>query len=227
MGWIKIDRDIRNWRWYKDPVVKSVFFHCLLIAEANEQEHKDSKIEPGKFLSTIGDIAIGTGLTYRQVDYSLQCLCRTGEIKKTRAHNRVLIEIPNYVEYQVFDGKRCKSNAKRMKTGCKLEQEKVSPIPPLKEENSNLNEKETEKQRYIIRLQNLYPRVMKMAKPLTYDECEKLSQSGYSQDEIKYVLNAMENRKKLYDNESAYRTAINWLYRDFGKKEKTDNGKNR
>lgn len=83
-GWIKISRNIINWRWYRDPIVKSVFIHCLLMAQINETEYGEGNIETGQFITTIGDIANALGLSYRQVDYALSKLSKTCEIEKSK-----------------------------------------------------------------------------------------------------------------------------------------------
>lgn len=137
-GWIKISRNIINWRWYRDPIVKSVFLHCLLMAQINETEYKDENIEAGQFITTIGDIANALGLTYRQVNYALSKLSRTCEIEKRRSKDKLVVKVCKFADYQGFSEESCKSNAKHLQNICKTN---------VKTYNSNMSIKEDKNER--------------------------------------------------------------------------------
>ncbi len=137
-GWIKISRNIINWRWYRDPIVKSVFLHCLLMAQINETEYGEGNIEPGQFVTTIGDMALALGLSYRQVDYALSKLSRTFEIEKKRDRYCVVIKICKFADYQRINNDACKTDVKLMQNSCKTDANLY---------NSNMSLKECKKER--------------------------------------------------------------------------------
>lgn len=65
----------------------------------------------------------------------------------------------------------------------------------------------------------LYPRVMKMEQPLTYQQSQELKKE-FSDEEIKRALDEMEVYKPLLKQRvNTYRTIINWIKRsrDYGK----------
>lgn len=62
-------------------------------------------------------------------------------------------------------------------------------------------------------MKKAYPRVMKMPKPLTYDQYNKLLER-YPNDTIRETLEAMENYRKLDTYNSSYRTLNKWLSRN-------------
>ena len=44
-GWIKLHRKLTQWQWYKNPVVKVVFIHLLLICNHQTNTWNDIVIE--------------------------------------------------------------------------------------------------------------------------------------------------------------------------------------
>lgn len=57
-----------------------------------------------------------------------------------------------------------------------------------------------------------FPRVCQMEKVLTYEQLQRLNQAGYTNQQIRDVLQQMENNRNLHRNYvSAYLTLNNWI----------------
>ena len=99
-GWIKIDRNILNWRWYTTPYTKALFIHLLLIANFEDRDYKDITIHRGEVLTTQARLAEDLRLTRQQVRTALEHLNSTKEITITKRGKYTVISIPNYDYYQ-------------------------------------------------------------------------------------------------------------------------------
>ena len=98
--WIKLDRNILQWRWYKDINTKAVFLHLLLTANIRQGEFETDTIPRGSLATSIGHIAASLGITYDQARMALTHLKSTNEITITRRSRYLVISITNYGKYQ-------------------------------------------------------------------------------------------------------------------------------
>ena len=98
----------------------------------------------------------------------------------------------------------------------KLSKEKPASAGKTKHLSTETKEQLTdEQQAFIDELRRDFPSVMSMQQPLTFDQCQRLADAGYSSDQVRDVLGQMENfvqLKKKY--KSAFATALNWLKRN-------------
>lgn len=97
---IKIDRNIVNWRWYKDSNTMRVFFHLLLTANIRDHDFGYDTIHRGEVAVSVGNLGKSTQLTYNQVRTALTHLKDTNEITITRRPKYLVISIVNYDKYQ-------------------------------------------------------------------------------------------------------------------------------
>lgn len=98
--WIKLDRNIMDWRWYKDHNTKEVFIHLLLKANIKPHGFRNVTIGRGELATSYGSLAAETGLTTRQIRTALDHLQTTGEIVLKRHNRFTVISISNYDLYQ-------------------------------------------------------------------------------------------------------------------------------
>lgn len=98
----------------------------------------------------------------------------------------------------------------------KLSKEKPASAGKTKHSSTETKEQLTdEQQAFIDELRRDFPSVMSMQQPLTFEQCQRLADSGFGTDQVRDVLGQMENfapLKKKY--KSAYATALNWLKRN-------------
>lgn len=98
--WVKLNRNILEWRWFKDSNTLSVFLYLLLSANTKDAEFKGITIHRGEIVRTQEKIAEATGLTRQKVRTVLCKLLSTKELTKETRSGIVVISIPGYDRYQ-------------------------------------------------------------------------------------------------------------------------------
>ena len=98
--WIKLNRNILEWRWFKDGNTLQIFLYLLLSANTKDNEYRTITIHRGEVVRTQERIAEDTGLTRQQVRTVLCKLEATKEITKETRAGTVVISISNYNKYQ-------------------------------------------------------------------------------------------------------------------------------
>jgi len=61
-GFIKLHRQLKEWEWYTDNNVKSLFLHCLLSANFKEKKWQGKTIKRGQFITSLNHLSIETGM---------------------------------------------------------------------------------------------------------------------------------------------------------------------
>ena len=97
---IKLDRNILNWRWFKNSVTYHIF--SLLLLDANYEDHDFGKetIHRGELATSYQSIAESCGLSVSTVRRVLHNLEETGEIKRVVKDHYQIIKVVKYNEYQ-------------------------------------------------------------------------------------------------------------------------------
>ena len=98
--WISIHRKFKNWQWYKNINVKTLFLHLLLKANFKDNYFKDVLVKRGQTLTSIEHLAEETGLTVQQTRTALSKLKSTREITIETTSKYSLITIEKYDTYQ-------------------------------------------------------------------------------------------------------------------------------
>ena len=102
-NYIKIDRKILEWEWYKNLNTCRLFLHFLLKANWKDGRFEGKDIPRGSFVSSISSLSDDTGLTSREVRTAIGHLKSTGEVT-SESHNRFTVfSVTNYDLYQVSD----------------------------------------------------------------------------------------------------------------------------
>lgn len=97
---IKLDRNIQEWRWYTNANTFRVFVHLLLNANIKANDFENAKIKRGELATSYDKIANTLKLTNQQVRTAISHLKSTGEITITRYSKFIVISIVNYAQYQ-------------------------------------------------------------------------------------------------------------------------------
>lgn len=98
--WISIHRKFKDWQWYKNINVKTLFLHLLLKANFKDNYWKDVFVKRGQFITSIEHLAEETGLTVQQTRTALSKLKSTHEITIKTTSKYSLITIEKYDFYQ-------------------------------------------------------------------------------------------------------------------------------
>lgn len=98
--WIKLDRNIEDWRWFKDGNVLKVFLYLLLHANREDRDEGTVTIRRGEVVVTQETLANSTGLSRQEVRTALDKLIATKDVTKEKRSGKVVISIPRYDAYQ-------------------------------------------------------------------------------------------------------------------------------
>lgn len=98
--WIKLDRNITDWRWYKDPNTKAVFLHLLLTANVKDHDFQSETIHRGEVATSIGHLAQAVGISYSQARTAISRLIGSKEIASRTRPKYLVITVLGYDKYQ-------------------------------------------------------------------------------------------------------------------------------
>lgn len=99
-NYIKIDRKILEWEWYRNEHTKNVFLHCLLKANWKDGKFEGKEIYRGSFITSVKKLSIELDLTEDEVKTALKHLIKTGELTKQTTNKYTVITVSNYELYQ-------------------------------------------------------------------------------------------------------------------------------
>ena len=108
-GYIKIDRKIVDWEWYKDINTYRLFTHMLFKANWKDARFMGKVIKRGSFVSSYAKLAEETMLTIREVRTAVEHLKATGELTVKSYNKYSVFTVTNYCRHQDTDtqsGKR-------------------------------------------------------------------------------------------------------------------------
>lgn len=98
-GFIKLNRNIKNWRWYKSPNDLIVFLYMLLTAAYEPMECMQHNLERGELIASTRFIASETGLTIQQTKTAIKHLMLTNEITKRSTSKNTVFKVENYDQF--------------------------------------------------------------------------------------------------------------------------------
>ena len=120
-GFVKIDRKITKWRWYKDTSTFKVFLHLILTANYEDREFEDIVIKRGQRVASIRSLAAESGLTEKNVRTAIKHLKATGEVASLPTPKYTVFTVVNYEKYQIVankvanEGQQCKKDIIKIK----------------------------------------------------------------------------------------------------------------
>lgn len=97
---IKLDRNIINWRWFTTPKILTVFIWLLIKANVKEGHFQKDIINRGSLVTSNAHVAEGCGITIANARTALANLEYTGEISRVSRNHYQIITINNYEAYQ-------------------------------------------------------------------------------------------------------------------------------
>lgn len=98
--YIKLDRSILRWRWFKDPNTLQLWIYLLASVNIKDNDFMRVTIHRGELATSYPSLATATGLTVKQVRTALEHLKDTGEVAVTRHPKFSVISVLNYDLYQ-------------------------------------------------------------------------------------------------------------------------------
>lgn len=98
--YIKINRKILDWEWYRNEHTKSLFLHCLLKANWKDGKFEGKTVCRGSFITSVKRLSSELDLTQDEVRTALKHLIDTGELTKQTTNKYTVITVCNYELYQ-------------------------------------------------------------------------------------------------------------------------------
>ncbi len=100
IGFLKVDRSILSWRWYKNLNTFKLFMHLLLTANFSDAEFEDYTIKRGQVVTGRKKLSYDTGLSEREVRTALNNLKKTSDVTIKTTSKYSIITIVNYDYFQ-------------------------------------------------------------------------------------------------------------------------------
>lgn len=97
---IKLDRSILNWRWYRDENTFRLFLHLLLTANIKKSAIGEINIGRGEVAVSYESVANTLKMSKQEVRTAFRHLKTTGEITVARYSKFSVVSIVNYESYQ-------------------------------------------------------------------------------------------------------------------------------
>ena len=98
--YIKLDRNITSWGWYKDEKTFKLWIHLLLSANIKDHDFMGFTIHRGELAASQVSLAEATGLSVQSVRTALKHLQLTGEITINQQAKFAIISMPRFDYYQ-------------------------------------------------------------------------------------------------------------------------------
>lgn len=99
-GFIKLNRQLMEWRWYQDANTTRVFIHLLFCANIEDRDFRNVRIKRGECATSFNSLGEALGLSIQSIRTSLAHLESTGEITRKKYSKFQVISIVNYDSYQ-------------------------------------------------------------------------------------------------------------------------------
>lgn len=99
-GFVKLNRKVANWEWYKDNNTKALFFHCLIKANFQDAKFQGHDVPKGSFVTSLNHLAEETGMSRQNIKTALAHLEKTQELTRKVTNKFTLIKVNKWELYQ-------------------------------------------------------------------------------------------------------------------------------
>lgn len=99
-NYIKVNRSILDWEWYRNTNTKVLFIHMLLKANWKEGKFEGTTVPRGSFVSSYPRLCEECSLTINELRTALKHLVKTGEITVSSQSKYSVFTVNNYNLYQ-------------------------------------------------------------------------------------------------------------------------------
>lgn len=153
--YIKLNRSILEWEWYRNINTCRLFIHMLLKANWKDGKFEGMEVPRGSFISSYPRLADECGLTVNELRTALKHLVSTGEITVKPHSKYSVFTVKNYSLYQEFnsqatgdsqsDNRQCTDNAQSINS-------QLTTIEEKKEEKEGKKERSFKRKKYQKRI---------------------------------------------------------------------------
>ena len=129
-GYIKIDRKIVKWCWYRNANTFKLFLHLLLTANYEDVPFEDIIVRRGQRVASFATLSAETGLSIKEVRVAINHLKRTNEVASLSSPKYTVFTINNYEKYQTGANIRANEGQQWKKDKERSKKEKEYSAPP-------------------------------------------------------------------------------------------------
>lgn len=134
---IKLDRNITRWRWYKNANTFRVFVHLLIEANISDHDFEHVTIHRGEVATSYGSLAEHLELSIRSVRTSVEHLKSTGELTIKRYSKFSVFSIVNYDTYQAVPTGKLTNKRQSLDNHLTINRQQLKKVKNLKKERSD------------------------------------------------------------------------------------------
>lgn len=162
---MKIHRSILDWQWWPDDNMLRLWLYLIITANIEDRKWRNITVRRGQIVTTYPELAVKTGLSYKNVRTCLDRLEDSGEIGRQTTNKFTIITVCKFDTYQVINSevRQAKGQTKGTQKADKGQAAESSPRTPFKDKqeckkiyyysSSRTREEQQEKQFfYIFRL---------------------------------------------------------------------------
>ena len=197
-GFIKLYRKFKDWEWYTNINVKTLFLHCLLRANHKSVKYQGIQIDRGEFMTSTRTLSIETGLSERQVRTALDKLIMTNELTSKSNNKYRIIKVIKYNEYQDNDNQDNKQVTSKRQASDK----------PL---TTNKNDKNIKNDNKVKESKEKYSEFVLLTKTEYSKLLEQFGEKD-TKDKIENLNNYIGSKGTKY--KSHYHTILSWSKKD-------------
>lgn len=239
-GFIKLNRDITERDWYKEPLTLMLYIHLTITANWHDDTYKGFEIKRGERVASYATLAAETGLSVRNIRTALAHLISTGDVTKRltsdvakeQTSNVTKIKCGNYTVISVsnYNNSPLTDNIPDNDSGNETDCEMTSKATTTKEykEYKELKEREEEEEKAdsktfnkdssssVSDVVNLYCELCKsLPSPNILPETEaniRRAISFHGMEKIRTAFQTVESTPFLRGDVKNWCADINWIF---------------
>ena len=100
LGFVKVPRNLLNWRWYSNRNVRLVFLDLLMRAAWEDGNYLGVQLRRGQIAASVAELAASNQLTVQQTRTALNNLKSTGDITTESTPKFTIITLNFYDDFQ-------------------------------------------------------------------------------------------------------------------------------
>jgi hypothetical protein len=135
-GFIKLDKKILEWGWYRNSNTFRLFVHLLLRANFKPTKYETLSLLPGQLVIGRKVLAEELGLSEQQIRTSLSNLQTTKEITIKSTNKFSIVTICNWADYQ---GNKRTNQPTNQPTKTLLSNQQITTLEEVKKKEYNIN----------------------------------------------------------------------------------------
>lgn len=103
MSFIKLDRGIKDWEWFADDNMLKLWIYILASVNYEDKQWQGISVPKGSMITSLDHLALGCGMSVRNVRTCLDKLQKTKEISLKSTNKFTQIYAIKWGEYQCSD----------------------------------------------------------------------------------------------------------------------------